>query len=189
MKLDTAELVRAAQNEAPGALDQLIEVWLPVVLGWCMRLANSSVQAEDAAQDAIEAMIYSLDGLRDPVAFPAWLYQITRRVLKRHARRAWLRKWVPGADVPEHADTSVDPLRLVGQSEVVTRVRAAIAELPLHQREVVVLCDLEERPDSEVAAILGVPKGTVKSRLRRARIALRDRVSDIEGWGDMEATG
>jgi RNA polymerase sigma-70 factor (ECF subfamily) len=58
-------------------------------------------------------------------------------------------------------------------------VWAALDELPLHHREVLVLCDLEERADSEVSEMLGVPKGTVKSRLRRARLALRQQVPDL----------
>jgi RNA polymerase sigma-70 factor (ECF subfamily) len=49
-----------------------------------------------------------------------------------------------------------------------------IRELPPPLREVIALCDLDERTDDEVAALLGVPSGTVKSRLRRARLLLRD---------------
>jgi RNA polymerase sigma-70 factor (ECF subfamily) len=52
-----------------------------------------------------------------------------------------------------------------------------IAELPPPLREVLVLCDLDERTDDDVAALLGVPAGTVKSRLRRARFMLRDMAS------------
>ena len=115
----TAELVRAAQAGAPGALDQLVDAWLPEVLAWCMRLAPPTVQPEDAAQDAMESMIDGLDALRDPTAFPAWLYQITRRVLKRHGRRAWVRKWMPGADVPDNADDG-EPLVVVGQTQATT---------------------------------------------------------------------
>jgi RNA polymerase sigma-70 factor (ECF subfamily) len=68
----------------------------------------------------------------------------------------------------------------VGRAEIVAHIRAAIRELPTHQREVLVLHDLEERPDSEVAALLGIPRNTVKSRLRRGRRALRERVVDLD---------
>lgn len=174
-----ADLVRDAQADVPGAMDALVDQWLPVVLGWCMRMSEPGVHPEDAAHDSLERMIMGLGGLRDPVAFPAWLYQLTRRVLRRHAQRAWLRRWLPG-NVPEVADTADDPLRLVGQAEIVAYIREAIAELPMHQREVLVLHDLEERSDSEVAKLLGIPRNTVKSRLRRARIALRSQVTDLE---------
>ncbi len=160
-------------------MDALVDHWLPVVLGWCIRMAEPGVHPEDVAHDSMERVILGLHSLRDPVAFPAWLYQLTRRVLRRHAQRAWLRRWLPGK-VTEAVDTSSDPLRLVGQAEIVAYIRRAIAELPVHQREVLVLHDLEERSDSEVAKLLGIPRNTVKSRLRRARIALRARVTDLE---------
>ena len=178
--MDDASLVRAAMEDAPGALDRLCDVWLPVVLGWTMRLAGAKIDPEDAAHEVFIIVFRRLPELHHPEAFGAWLYGITRRVVSAHRRRAWVRRWLPGA-VPDTPSTGPDPSRTTEQSRVADRVWSALDQLPLHHREVLVLCDLEERADSEVAELLGVPKGTVKSRLRRARLALRKHVPDLVG--------
>jgi RNA polymerase sigma-70 factor (ECF subfamily) len=179
MTPDRVQLVRDALADSPGGLDRLVTHWLPVVLRWCIRLGGSGVNAEDAAQEAFETMFERLPSLRQPDAFPAWMYGITRRVLARHRRRAWIRRWVPGL-VVDTPDSSFDPERASSQAQIADRVWTAMGRVPLHHREVLVLCDLEERPDSEVAELLGVPKATVKSRLRRAREALRAELGDLQ---------
>ncbi len=188
MTEDDQRRVLLAVEGAPGALDALCTAWLPVVLGWTVRIGGPRVDAEDAAHDVFLVVFDRLEGLRAPAAFPSWLYAITRRVVSAHRRRAWVRRWWPG-EVPDHADQGAGPGRQTEQSQVAERVWAVLDQLPTHHREVLVLCDLEERADSEVAELLGLPKGTVKSRLRRARIGLRDRVGPLalEAFPDLEA--
>jgi len=151
---------------------------IPLVLGWCKRLGGPHVVAEDAAADVLEIALRKQHGLRDPAALKSWLYSITRRVLASHRRRAWIRRWVPGLTLERMVSPS-DPHQQAESSELAQAVRVAIGRLPMHHREVVVLCDLEERTDSEVSEILGVPKNTIKSRLRRARHALRADLADL----------
>jgi RNA polymerase sigma-70 factor (ECF subfamily) len=182
------QLVRLAQEDAPGALDRLCAVWLPPVLGWALRLGGPKVDAEDVAHDVFLVVFDRLGDLRSPGAFQSWLFGITRRVVAAHRRRAWVRRWLPGA-VPDTADPGIGPARETEQSQVATRVWAALEQLSPHHREILVLCDLEERADSEVAVMLDIPKGTVKSRLRRARMQLRDRLGPLaaETLPDLEA--
>jgi RNA polymerase sigma-70 factor (ECF subfamily) len=188
MNRNPAELVRAAQQEDDRALQALCAEWLPIVLGWCMRLASPGVNAEDAAHDVFEIILERLPSLRDPAAFPAWAFGVTRRVLAAHHRRAWFRKWIPGMSA-DTTDSGPDPAALAAVSQTAVRVREALASLSVDHREVLVLCDLEERSDSEVAELLGVPKNTVKSRLRRAREQLRACVGDLEEADDLVASG
>ena len=148
--------------------DALFEAWLPVVLRWCVRLGGPKVDAEDAAHDVLVTALTRLHTLRNPDDFPAWLFGITRRTLAWHRRRAWVKRWVPGL-VPEVTETRPSPERAVASQELGVRVQEVLSELPLDLREVLILCDLEERPDESVALLLGIPAGTVKSRLRRAR--------------------
>lgn len=176
--MNNTQLVLDAQANKPGALGRLFDQWLPVVLGWCKRLGSGRINAEDAAHDVFEIVLQRLSSLRDPSVFSSWLYGITRRVLAGHRRRAWFRKWLPGIE-PEGIDEGPSPFRRAEQSEVAVRVQHALSQLTDAHREVLVLCDLEERADSEVAEMLGVPKGTVKSRLRRARINLRALVPEL----------
>jgi RNA polymerase sigma factor (sigma-70 family) len=159
--LQMLEAIREGDDEARVAL---VRAWGPVVLRWAARLGPAGVDPQDIAHDAMLAILAGLDDLRAPEAFPAWVFQITRRTVGRYRRTAWLRGWLPWAEVSVPAP---DPV----QRDVVRKVHATLDALPTDLREVLVLCDLEERTDVEAAAILDLPVGTLKSRLRRARAA------------------
>ena len=178
MNDDDDRLVKLAQEDAPGALDRLCTRWLPIVLGWTTRVGGPRIDPEDAAHDVFLVVFRRIAELERAEAFQSWLFGITRRVIAAHRRRAWLRRWLPGV-LPDRTDPAPDPARRAEQSDVAARVWDALESLPAHHREVLVLSDLEERADSEVAEMLAVPKGTVKSRLRRARLALRQHVGDL----------
>lgn len=151
-----------------GARRELFEAWAPIVLRWCGSLGGPHVDAEDAAHDVLVTAMTRLPTLQHPERFDAWMFGITRRVLARHHRAGWVRRWIPGL-LGEVPDTREGPGAACERSELAGRVRLVLAELPADLREVLVLCDVEERPDEAVAALLDLPAGTVKSRLRRAR--------------------
>lgn len=181
------DLVRSALDESPGALDRLVSRWLPEVLAWGLRLGGPKVDAEDVAHDVFLVVFRRIGSLREPSAFPAWLYGITRKTVASHRRKAWVRRWLPGA-LPEQVDDAphANPHEATHRSELAREIWHALDQLRDHHREILVLCDLEERPDSEVSAMLGIPRGTVKSRLRRARKELRGRVQAL---GEVELPG
>lgn len=172
-RLPSAALVESAMNGDARDLDDLARAWLPHVYRWCHRLGGPGFDAEDSAHEVLVLMCRKLPTLRDPVAFPAWLYGMTRRVLANHRRRAWWKRWVPGATVPDQADEASSPYASLEARRAHGRVWAALTELSDAHRDVLVLCDLEERPGSEAAVLLDIPLGTVKSRLRAARAAFR----------------
>src|SRR5690349_13526144 len=111
---DDDRLVRAAQDDTPGALDRLCTWWLPVVLGWTTRLGGPRVDPEDAAHDVFLVVFRRIGELERPEAFQSWLFGIARRVIAGHRRRAWLRRWLPGG-VPDTADSGPDPARRAEQ--------------------------------------------------------------------------
>lgn len=167
--LPSAERVAAAIAGDTMAFEAVVRACLPVVLGWCKRLSGTSVDPEDAAHDILVIVVDRMHGLRDPAAFPAWLFQITRKRLSSLRRRAWfgtMLEWEP-------VDPRLDPEAQHTSNDCSRRVQALLDRLPEAQRMVLVLHDLEERSDAETAAMLGIPKGTVKSRLRLGRAALR----------------
>ncbi|MEQ1507773.1 MAG: sigma-70 family RNA polymerase sigma factor [Myxococcota bacterium] len=167
---DQLAAVRAGDEDA---LADLVDAWLPVVLAWCKRLGGPTVDAHDATQDILMLVMDKVDRVYSPEQFRPWLFGVTRRVLARHRRGAWVKRWVGdlfGRDTPDEAN---DPLRQAELSDTARRVHRALDRLPDAHREVLVLCDLEHRTDEEVAALLAVPVGTVKSRLRRDRAAFR----------------
>jgi RNA polymerase sigma-70 factor (ECF subfamily) len=162
----SATFLDAVRRDDDAARIALVRAWGPVVLRWCARLGGPGIDPEDTAHDVILHVLSNVGQLRAPEAFPTWLFQITRREVQRHRRRAWFRHWLPGAPA-DAVDPGVDPAR----ADLVRKVQAALDALPAELREVLVLCDLEERPDPEAALLLAIPVGTVKSRLRRARAA------------------
>ena len=165
--------VEDAQQGDPAARDRLVDGALPLVLGWCTRLGGPRVDPEDAAHDALMAALARLGSLSDPARLQPWLFGITRRTLAAHRRRAWLRRWVPGATGLDAADPADGPGRQAELSQVGAQVQAVLERLPATQREVLVLCVVEERSAGEAAGLLGLPVGTVKSRVRLGRERFR----------------
>jgi len=185
-KAEDHELVHAAQGGEEHAWRALLERWLPTVHGWCTRLGGPRVDAHDAVQDVFELVWTRLHTLDDPQSFPAWIYTVTRRVLDRHRRRAWLRRWLPGP-LPSQAHPGESPDLQVARSELAQRVQDLLERLPPAQREALVLCDVEGRSAPEVASLLSIPEGTVRSRLRLGRARFQREAGGREAVAGMVA--
>jgi RNA polymerase sigma-70 factor (ECF subfamily) len=162
--------MRSQPRDVPDP-DTFVEDLLPVVAAWCARLAGPGVDADAAAHDVLLVLIRRRGDLRHGAPVEPWAFGITRRVLRAHARTAWLRRWIPGGVADRPAPS--DPHRDYAAAERARLVRSVLGALSADHREVLVLCDVEERGRGEVAALLGLPEGTVKSRLRLARAAFR----------------
>lgn len=139
---------------------------------WC----HDPALADDLAQETLEKALKKSGQLRDPAALETWLFSIMTNCWRDHFRRS--RDMLDIDDLPlEH---EVTPEHEQHQHQVVSGVRSAIATLPLGQRQVLTLVDLEGCSYIEVANILGVPVGTVMSRLCRARRALKESLLDSD---------
>ncbi|MCB9742953.1 MAG: sigma-70 family RNA polymerase sigma factor [Alphaproteobacteria bacterium] len=167
LQRDTA-LIEAAIAGDVRARETLLRAWLPQLISWCKRLSGPKVDPEDIFQDVAEKVLTKMHTLREPAALPGWLYQVVRSQANRRRRKAWLRRWASGAE-PTAVDTSASPERSARLSEISVQVQEVLERMPEKQREVLILCFLEDRSQSEVADMLGVPLGTVKSRIRLAR--------------------
>lgn len=167
----TLAAVRAGDE---AALAVVLDEALPIVLAWCKRLGGPRVDPNDAAQDVMILVMDRIDQLYSPAHFRPWLFGVTRRVLARHRRGGWVKRWVGDLFGRDEQDLDgIRPDRRAEVSQTAERVHRALDGLSVEHREVLVLCDLEHRTDEEVAELLGVPTGTVKSRLRRGRAAFR----------------
>ncbi len=166
--LPSPDLFHAYRDGSPGAEEELLRAWLPIILAWTDRLGHGLIDVDDAAQEALITVSRTLGRVYDAARFPAWVYGVVRRTVARHRRRVWWRRWV-GEPSPAARDGGRTPDRLTEGLEEIRAVRRLLARLPARQAEVMVLCDLEERSQSEAAELLGVPVGTVKSRLRLGR--------------------
>ncbi len=184
---EDADLVVAAAAGDDVATSRLVDRWLPVVLRWCNRMCGPKVDPEDAAHDALMIVLRRLPDLRDPDAFPSWTYGIVRRTIAGHRRKAWVKRWVPGATMVEGVDDAAGPHRRRELSEQAAAVRDVLELLSPKHREVLILCDIEDLTDDEAAELLGIPSGTAKSRLRAARqrfAALARRRELDAAWGE-----
>lgn len=164
---DIAE-VRAARAGNSEALQDLMARALPCVLQWCTRLGGPRVDAEDAAHDVIVVVLTRIHTLSEPELFGPWLFGITRRVLAGHRRRRMFEAWIPGL---ARTGPESDPHAQAELSDLGRQVQAALDSVSVDHREILVLIDIEERTEREVADLLSLPIGTVRSRVHRARQA------------------
>jgi RNA polymerase sigma-70 factor, ECF subfamily len=188
----TKMLIEAASRGEPQARSELVATWGPTVLSWCARLGGQGVDAEDAAHDIFLAVLEDLHQLRAPAAFPAWIYRISRREIGRHRRKAWLNRslfgWAgSGENEPELPCHGESPRDLVERAEAVRMVQEVMQSLSAQHREILVLCDLEGRSGSAVAALLDIPEGTVRSRLRLARVSFERKLKPRLGGRVLDA--
>ena len=139
-----------------------------IAYSWC----HDEALAEDLVQDTLTRALERAGQLRDAERFEPWLFAILANRWRDH-----LRSLRPHEDIDELEDLLPDggdsPERADERGEIVDQVRAAVARLPLGQRQVLTLVDLEECSYAEVSSILDIPIGTVMSRLCRARQQLR----------------
>lgn len=183
---DRSAFAAALRAGEPAALDRLYRDYARAVLGWCVRLGAPGNDAEDAAQEVFIVALRQARTWRGDASLTTWLFQITRRVLANQRRRLAVRRFfgleqAPEPSVPARAEVAFN------QADARLLVQRALDRLPEAQREALVLVDLDERPATEAAELLGVPVGTVYSRLHAARrafatAAAQEGLSHTEEW-------
>jgi RNA polymerase sigma-70 factor (ECF subfamily) len=163
-------LVLRCQTGDETAFAQLVERYGPRLRYYLQKAFGRRDGAEDAWQDVWFTVFRKLRHLTDPGAFTTWLYRIARRraddVLRK--RRPAFRSM---AEAEQMADPSAEEPDF--SPEDGQRIHAALDELPLEHREVLVLRFLEDMTYEDIAAVTGCQLGTVKSRLYYAKRALR----------------
>jgi RNA polymerase sigma-70 factor (ECF subfamily) len=168
------QLVRRFLGGDTAAFTTLVRRHEARIYHLCLRILADPEDAADAAQDAFLMALRKLDQFRGEAAFTTWLHRVAVNacydVLRKRKRTPLLRSVAndetgdlePGPPSPDHAD------RVAGSADVAT----ALAEVPEEFRVALVLADVQDLPYDEIAGILDVPLGTVKSRVHRGRIAL-----------------
>jgi RNA polymerase sigma-70 factor, ECF subfamily len=159
--------------------------WLPELSRFAMSLTREQADADDLVQDTYLAAYRNWHQFTPGSECRAWLFTICRHLFYRSRRRASRREELEDASaeldaaddpgIATHADGLVDVFQ---RSEIASAVDAAIADLPPVFRDVVVLVDVNDRSYEEASRVLGVPVGTIRSRLFRARRILQTRLLD-----------
>ena len=153
---------------------RMMEAYGDAVLRMCYLNLRDVMLAEDAAQDSFLKAYQKLASFRGECSGKTWLMRIAINTCRDYQRRAWFRHWSRSVDV--------DSLILPGGTPVDSRddtVLKAVMSLPMREREVVLLRYYQEMKLEEISQALGIPQGTVTSRLNRARTKLR---RQLEGW-------
>ncbi|WP_214370184.1 RNA polymerase sigma factor SigM [Pseudonocardia sp. H11422] len=173
------ELVDAHRGGDRMAFDELVRRHGDRLWAVALRTLRHREDAADAVQEALVSAYRRIDGYRGEASVSAWLHRIVVNVCIDRIRRERVRPTVPWPerDVPARGP---DPVQ-----DLTTRLAVgdALALLPIEQRVAVVLVDVQGYPVAEVAAILQVPPGTVKSRCARGRARLAVLLGHLRGVG------
>jgi RNA polymerase sigma factor (sigma-70 family) len=168
----------------PRSFEEVVLPHLDAAFNYARWLTKNDADAEDVVQDAYVRALRFFSSLRDDNA-RAWLFTIVRNTwYGRFPRRAGAAVVHVGEGADERADVSLDPEAQMIQQQTVEHVRRALETIPTDFREVLVLRELEGLSYKEIAAIVGIPLGTVMSRLARARERLADVLTAGEPTGE-----
>lgn len=178
---EAAVIARAAEGDRT-AFAQLMEHYQNACYGLAWRLLGDADQAADATQDAFLHAYKAIHTYRGGV-FRSWLLRITANASYDILRRAQRRPASPLPDpeegAPELPDlAAVNPVAEAARSELYRHLEAALQLLPPDQRTAVVLCDVYGMDYNEVAAMTESALGTVKSRIHRGRLRLRELLAE-----------
>jgi RNA polymerase sigma-70 factor (ECF subfamily) len=175
---DDAPLIEATLAGDSAAFGQLVGRYQDRLYNSLVRVLGSAEDARDITQDAFVQAYTKLRSFRGSSAFYTWLYRIAFNLAMSHAR-----KLRPTASLDrvkasgyEAVDGEATPETALSQREQVDMVHAALAGLCAEYRQILVLRELEGCRYDEIAEILELPAGTVRSRLFRARLQLREQL-------------
>ena len=151
------------------AFAELVRAWHDPVWTYVRRMLGAA-DADDVVQEVWLAVLRGLPRLRQPGRFAPWLFTIARRAVTNRLRAEYARAEVAGDTEPAQPDACD---AVVDRAELV----AGLAEVPVRERELLILFYLQDLPLQTCAEICAIPVGTVKSRLSRGRGMLRDALS------------
>ena len=184
------QLVELTQQGDQRAFSQLVSKYQKKVFNLCFRFLNDYEEAKDMTQEIFVRVFRSIKNFRQEASFSTWLYYIACNTCKNKLRNGKSQPYITSLDqtieteddeMPlEVQDKSCpDPGREAETSELQEKVQRAIRSLNYEQREVIILRDIQGFSYDEIAASLGCNLGTVKSRISRARLELKDKLKEV----------
>ncbi|HXB56668.1 MAG TPA: sigma-70 family RNA polymerase sigma factor [Vicinamibacteria bacterium] len=170
------EAIRAVLSGDDEAFRPLVDKYSRSIFNLAYRMTGNAADAEDMAQEAFLQAFARLGDFRVGSRFHPWLYTIALNLCRSHLRRRSLPRWLASprereeeGREPELSERSPDPEQAFLAREAEEGLQTAVASLPVKYREVFVLRQSQELSYEEIAALLGLPLGTVEVRLFRAR--------------------
>lgn len=140
---------------------------------------GNTTEAEDLAQQAFVEAARSYRSFRGESQLSSWLYGIALNLVRNYLSRAPERRhdFVSDSMLAEHAASDLPPDRVLEQNQTLALLQESLDELPENMRDILLMVGIDEISYEDAAALLTVPVGTVRSRLSRARAALRDKLA------------
>jgi RNA polymerase sigma-70 factor (ECF subfamily) len=193
MDLRESRLIRRLKQRDETAFREMIKTYQSEVFNLVFRMLGNRAEAEDLAQEIFVTVFKSIDGFRSESKFSTWLYRIAintcknrykylsrrkyhaTRSLEQTPERQALEPTAENSALPLQAQIS-QPDKMLEGLQLEQAIQQAIASLEQEQRTLVVLRDIQGLSYQEIATITQLPEGTVKSRLHRARMELKDRL-------------
>ncbi len=185
-ELHDDDLVHRARMGDADALNALVRRYRPPAFRFALQLTGNREDAHDVAQEAILRFVDTLDRFDADRPVQPWLFRIVRNKAydlgrRQKVRRAESLDELLERGMPTPVGAVPSPGARLEQRELRRDVWAALQQLSEQQREILVLREYQDLAYGEIAEVLGVPTGTVMSRLHRARKALRERLTPSHG--------
>lgn len=188
--LDDVQLVERTQQGDQQAFSQLFAKYQKKVFNLSFRFVNDYEEAKDLTQEIFVRVYNGIKNFRRDASFSTWLYCIAANTCKNKLRSWKSRPNLISLDETIETEddemtrqvedkSSPTPLAETETKEIQDQVQVAISSLSAEHREVIILRDIEGCSYEEIAANLGYNLGTVKSRLSRARLELKDKLKEV----------
>jgi RNA polymerase sigma-70 factor (ECF subfamily) len=182
---DDAEFVSRCQRGDIDAFEVLVKRHQKKMLNIVYRITGDYDDACEVVQEAFLSAYRAIRKFRGDAKFSTWLTGITVNHAKNRLRQTQSRSYHEVVSIDDPVETEISAIEQLEQKEVQEKVQECIGGLDKDQREVLVLRDIEEFSYDEIGRILKIPGGTVKSRLSRARNALKDCLKMKKVIGDL----
>lgn len=170
--VDTSDLPADLRTGDERAFSAVVTAHQSQVFRWALALSGDADDADDITQEVFVRVFRKRRDFRGEGSFEGWLYRITSRVAGRVRRKS-------NRALPHGVDDDVyttDPGARLDRQRAVALIRTVAESLPMRQREVFVLCDLEGRTPAQAAEMLEMKDGSVRASLFKARAAVRRRI-------------
>ena len=186
------ELARSGNRKA---FSRLVIKYQNMIVSLCTHLLGNKNDGEDTAQETFIKAFQGLASFRNEARFSTWLYTIAVNLCRNHQRSFWqkLFRKSKAAGIPSTTDDASEMIDIIDSSPLPSQdlerkefrdhIKRAIGLLPARYRELIVLRDIKQMRYDEIATIMDVPEGTIKSGIARARLALQTELKGrIDGF-------
>jgi RNA polymerase sigma-70 factor, ECF subfamily len=179
-------IVAQARSGDRQAFNRLVLHYQDIIVNLCVNLTGNRCDGEDVAQDTFIKAFEQINSFRGDAQFSTWIHTIAVNLCRNKQRSFWQKLFRRSvsiglplfddddtSDTVDVVDSSMHPNQQLEHKELQTQIKRSLLKLPVRFRELIVLREIRQLSYSEIAVILGVPEGTVKSGIARARLALQ----------------